>query len=304
MGGKSSIAHEVWARFGDVPNYVEPFFGGGAVLLARPHAPGVETVNDLNGWLCNFWRAVQADPDAVGAYASDPVNELDLHARGDWLFYRPGVDVEFIERLRGDPAFYDAQSAGWWVWGQCAWIGDNWGRRECRKRPHLGAGQGVMDTSRRAAITQYMRQLCERMCRVRVCCGDWSRVMGETPTIHMGMTGVFLDPPYGVADRDGVYGEHESRDVAADVLAWCIEHGCDPLLRIALCGYEGEHNELEARGWMVHAWKTRGGYGSQSAAGNNNGSRERIWFSPNCIQDQEPLFSSPLAAKAQEGGAK
>ena len=27
FGGKSAIAHEIWARFGDVPNYVEPFAG-------------------------------------------------------------------------------------------------------------------------------------------------------------------------------------------------------------------------------------------------------------------------------------
>jgi DNA adenine methylase len=33
FGGKSRAAHLVWAAFGDVPNYVEPFFGSGAVLL-------------------------------------------------------------------------------------------------------------------------------------------------------------------------------------------------------------------------------------------------------------------------------
>ncbi len=30
FGGKSRVAPDVWARFGDVANYVEPFFGGGA----------------------------------------------------------------------------------------------------------------------------------------------------------------------------------------------------------------------------------------------------------------------------------
>ena len=27
FGGKSQVAHIVWERFGNVPNYVEPFFG-------------------------------------------------------------------------------------------------------------------------------------------------------------------------------------------------------------------------------------------------------------------------------------
>lgn len=47
FGGKSLAASLIWERLGDVPNYVEPFFGSGAVLLARPHEPGIETINDL-----------------------------------------------------------------------------------------------------------------------------------------------------------------------------------------------------------------------------------------------------------------
>jgi hypothetical protein len=46
FGGKARVAGLVWERFGDVRNYVEPFFGGGAVLLGRPSAPRIETVND------------------------------------------------------------------------------------------------------------------------------------------------------------------------------------------------------------------------------------------------------------------
>lgn len=38
FGGKSRIASTVWDAFGRVQNYVEPFFGSGAVLLARPRS--------------------------------------------------------------------------------------------------------------------------------------------------------------------------------------------------------------------------------------------------------------------------
>ena len=73
FGGKARIADLVWSRFGAVKNYVEPFFGGGAVLLNRPQPfRGPETVNDINGFLANFWRSVQADPDAVANYADWP----------------------------------------------------------------------------------------------------------------------------------------------------------------------------------------------------------------------------------------
>ncbi len=70
FGGKRRVAPEVWARFGQVSNYVEPFFGSGAVLLGRPQPfAGTETVNDKDGFLANFWRALAADPDQVAHFA-------------------------------------------------------------------------------------------------------------------------------------------------------------------------------------------------------------------------------------------
>jgi hypothetical protein len=79
-----------------------------------------------------------------------------------------------------------------------------------------------------------------------------------------------------------LYAE-ESGSVAHDVREWAIEHGEDPLLRIALCGYEGEHAMPDT--WTEVAWKATGGYGSQaSGRGLANAHRERIWFSPHCLE--------------------
>ena len=42
FGGKAPIASTIWDAFGDADNYIEPFFGSGAVLLSRPGwAPGI-----------------------------------------------------------------------------------------------------------------------------------------------------------------------------------------------------------------------------------------------------------------------
>ena len=73
FGGKSRVAPLVWTRFGDLPNYVEPFAGSLAVLLGRPTPPLVETVNDLDCYLANFWRALTADPDKVARYADSQI---------------------------------------------------------------------------------------------------------------------------------------------------------------------------------------------------------------------------------------
>jgi len=89
FGGKRKVATEVWAALGDVDNYVEPFAGSLAVLLGRPHNPAdgsrrAETVNDMDHYLSNFWRAVALYPDEVAQYADWPVNEDDLFARHLW----------------------------------------------------------------------------------------------------------------------------------------------------------------------------------------------------------------------------
>ena len=119
-----------------------------------------------------------------------------------------------------------------------------------------------------------MSDLADRLRRVRVCSGDWLRVCGPTPTVKQGLTGIFLDPPYSHAERDrNIYAmEMETADAVRE---WAIANGNNPRLRIALCGYEGEH-EMPA-GWTVHAWKATGGYASRGSDVNENAERERVW---------------------------
>jgi len=78
-----------------------------------------------------------------------------------------------------------------------------------------------------------------------------------------------------VADRADCYDSNEDRTVSVDVREWCLEWDDDPRMRIALCGYDGEHDMPDT--WDCVAWKARGGYGSQSQQHDNpNARRERI----------------------------
>ena len=171
----------------------------------------------------------------------------------------------------------------------------NTGQGINRKRPHLSdAGVGINrqiphDNGGSCAewsahLQSMMRALADRLRRVRVCCGDWQRIIGATPTENLGMTGVFLDPPYSFeAGRDmGLYAE-DSGDVAHDVRRWAIANGDNPLLRIALCGYGSEHDMPAS--WERFAWKAHGGYSNLgNGAGKANKLREMVWFSPACLR--------------------
>lgn len=82
----------------------------------------------------------------------------------------------------------------------------------------------------------------------------------------------------------------EDLQISKSVRDWAITHGDDPLIRIALCGYEGEHQMPDS--WECVAWKALGGYGSQgNGNGRANATRERIWFSPHCLRLQDNLFA-------------
>jgi DNA adenine methylase len=289
FGGKRKVATEVWSRFGAVDNYVEPFFGSGAVLLGRPSPfAGNETINDADGYVSNFWRAIKLAPDEVAACADNPVNENDLHARHTWLLAQRD---SLVPRLEGDPDFFDAKIAGWWVWGVSCWIGSCFcsGRGPWQvvdgKLVHLGNnGRGV-------ALREWFRELSARLSRVRVCSGDWSRVCGPSVTFKHGLTAVFLDPPYAdTAERAEDLYRVDCTKIAHAVREWAIENGKRKDMRIALCGYEGEHQMPPD--WAVYSWNAGQGFGAQANDRTLNGNRERIWYSPACLTAKQPdLFS-------------
>jgi site-specific DNA-adenine methylase len=154
FGGKSRACDLVWSVFGEVKNYVEPFAGSAAMLLGAPDdGKRIETINDADGFVSNFWRAIHSDPEAVANYADWPCNENDLFSRHSWLVRNAH---ELTDKLHADPEYFDAKMAGWWCWGACNWIGSGWcsgkgpwvydGEKliDRRKLPHLGdAGQGI-----------------------------------------------------------------------------------------------------------------------------------------------------------------
>ena len=112
-GGKRRWADRIIAKFGPVDVYAEPFAGSLAVLLASaPHKR--EVVCDTDGGICNFWRALAADPDAVAHWADWPTIHDDLTARHRYLVQWV---IEHSDDLRSDPEYYNAKVAGWWVWG-------------------------------------------------------------------------------------------------------------------------------------------------------------------------------------------
>jgi hypothetical protein len=64
-------------------------------------------------------------------------------------------------------------------------------------------------------------------------------------------------------------------------------------MRVILCGYDTEHDDLLQHGWTVTEGKAGGGAGYSTNA--LNGRRERLWLSPSCIGGVQLQFLAPSA---------
>lgn len=124
-GGKSTIADQIWSRLGDPPNFVEPFMGSAAVLLARPHdiTGKTETANDIDGFCVNALRAITYMPEETAYWCDWPVSEACLTSAHVWL---KSLRPDLTDHLFADPEYCDPKVAGRWLYGAASWIGDGW----------------------------------------------------------------------------------------------------------------------------------------------------------------------------------
>lgn len=89
-GSKWSLADWIIRFFPKHHTYLEPFFGSGAVLFNKPRSC-IETVNDLDGNVTNFFRWVKDDPEKLAheiyytPYARQVYEEASIEAPADSL---------------------------------------------------------------------------------------------------------------------------------------------------------------------------------------------------------------------------
>jgi site-specific DNA-adenine methylase len=272
-GGKKTVSSLVWDKFGKVQNFVEPFFGSGAVLLNRPDysLSFTETVNDKDCFLANFWRTTKFSKKELLEELIAPLSEVDLFAKRKWI----RQEAQSLEdQLRSDATYHNPKLAADWVWGVSAWIGGDFTSGPPSKKRQSSHGRGVHAKRFRdpKKLEELLTRLEQRLRYVEILCGDWKRLVTPQMTFIRGVTGVFLDPPYVKSTRTvGLYGLDDVQ-VANEVFDWACENGSNPKLKIAVCGLEGDHNFPS--GWECVAWSAPGR--------SKNSTNERIWFSPSC----------------------
>jgi DNA adenine methylase len=266
FGAKRRVAPHIWRRFGDPSYYYEPFCGALGTLLNRPKGSAerlqYEYVGDADCQIANFFRAAKlANSEELAHFADWPASQLDLEARASWL---KAQRRRLAENLKADPNWYDIKCAAWFAWNQSVKISTNGSylvlRRTCGVR------------RRRQGLAEYFATLAQRLKDVTIHFGDWAKLANAAEMeSERSEVAILLDPPYAydTGRKKGLYLT-DSGDVAQYVRQWAVAVATyRPKLKIALCGYSGEHKMPSD--WEEVTWPSKLGKG-----------RERIWFSPSC----------------------
>lgn len=89
-GAKWGMATQIVSLMPPHRSYLEPYFGSGAVLFNKP-ASAIETVNDIDGDIVNFFRVLREQPEAMAnliamtPYARDVFDDAHEHRGTDSL---------------------------------------------------------------------------------------------------------------------------------------------------------------------------------------------------------------------------
>jgi len=93
-GGKQNLIKDILPLIPEHKQYVEPFFGGGAVFFAKPRSEH-EVINDIDGRITNFYRVVKTKFDELKLMIEGTAYSEVEHKRAKTILKTgQGTDVE------------------------------------------------------------------------------------------------------------------------------------------------------------------------------------------------------------------
>ena len=279
-GGKYYLGPRIVELMPPHQQYVEPFFGGGSVLLSKdPHNVG-EVVNDLNGHLTNFWRVMQDETLFAQFYR---IMQAMPFSETEWR--------DAHERLAGtqDPV---QQAAAFYV--QCRQSFS--GRRVCfaaMTKNRLRQGMNEQAAAWMSAVDG-MPEVHARLRRVAILNRDALKVIKQFDTSH---TLFYLDPPYLHTTRITTeeYGEQE---MSAEQHTQLLDLLLTVKGKVMLSGYPSPLYEEKLASWPRVDFDLP----NNSAGGDSKERKtERLWcnFQPN-IPTSKPRLSVQAKDKEEE----
>lgn len=266
-GGKWRLASWILSCFPPHVCYVEPFGGGGSVLLQKQPS-FVEVYNDLSGDVVNFFRVLRERGDELRRAI-----ELTPYARAEFLAAQEPTD----DPLEAARRFY--------VW--------SWQGRGRAGVQEPGGWRFIATAARGTTVTgdwnntAHLAEIVSRLKLVQIECGEAETVIQRYDTPD---TLFYVDPPYVASTRGARWGNsaytHEMTDDDHERLAGLL-HTVRGM--VILSGYPSDlYNRLYADWRAIHRRQA-----------TDNGTKEAVevlWLSPALVaRRMGPLFAMELA---------
>lgn len=234
-GGKFSHLEWLLPLLPPAHHYCEPFAGSGAVLINRAPSP-VETYNDIDGEVVNFFRVLRDQPGELSrAIALTPFSREEFHRAIAGLPANTPKANRALERAR---LFYVRARQARTGLAQTATLG-RWAN--CRDTSRAGMS-GVV--SRWLGGVEGLSEIGERLIRVQI----ENRPAADVIRLYDGPHTLFYcDPPYLHATRGDSKAYGFEMDEQAHIDLASVLHGCRG--KVALSGYRNALMDRLYKGW-------------------------------------------------------
>lgn len=223
-GAKWGMAKQICSLMPAHRSYLEPFFGSGAVLFSKPPS-AIETVNDIDGDITNFFKVLREQPDRLAEaisltpYSRDVFNDAHEN-RGTEEFDRA---YRFAIRSKMGHGFKTYQKTGFKIdvyARERSYCVDCWNRLP----------KDVLDAAIRLKGVQIENQPAL----------DVIRKFNHDNVL------IYADPPYLLDTRGGKQYRHEMTEQDhVELIAALMQHKGS----VILSGYPSDLYDTELKHW-------------------------------------------------------
>ena len=244
-GAKWGMAKQIVSMMPPHRSYLEPFFGSGAVLFNKPPS-AIETVNDIDGDITNFFKVLRERPEELAEaisltpYSRDVFNDAHEN-RGTESFDRA---YRFAIRSRMGHGFKTYQKTGFKIdvyARERSYCVNCWNTMPERIFEAAARLKGVQIENRPAL--ELIRKF------------NYDNVL------------IYADPPYLLNTRGGKQYRHEMDEQEHIELLAALKAHRGPVI---ISGYPSDMYDRELRGWStVH---------KRSYNQNSDARTEVLWF--------------------------
>ena len=223
-GAKWGMASQIISLMPRHRSYLEPFFGSGAVLFNKPRS-AIETVNDIDGDIVNFFTVLRESADELAKaisltpYARDVFDDAHNN-RGETAFERA---YKFAIRSKMGHGFKTYQKTGFKI--------DVY----ARERSYCVDCWNKLPT-----------QLAECAARLKDVQIENRPALDLIKKFNHDNVLVYCDPPYLLNTRGGKQYRYEMNEQDHLELLAAL---CDHRGYVILSGYPSEMYDHELRGW-------------------------------------------------------